>query len=55
MKRFVLTPHARRDVNDIRDCIANDNIEPPTMWWQLWRVQCSSSRKILVSDIGAKS
>ncbi len=27
MKRFVLTPSAKRDVNDIWDYIANDNIE----------------------------
>jgi plasmid stabilization system protein ParE len=27
MKRYVLTPSAKRDVNDIWDYIANDNIE----------------------------
>jgi plasmid stabilization system protein ParE len=27
MKRFILTPRARQDVNDIWDYIANDNIE----------------------------
>lgn len=27
MKRFILTPRARRDVNDIWDYIAGDNIE----------------------------
>ena len=27
MKRFILTPSARRDVNDIWDYIAGDNIE----------------------------
>jgi len=27
MKRFVLTPRAKQDVNDIWDYIANDNIE----------------------------
>jgi len=27
MKRFVLTPQAKRDVNDIWDYIANDNID----------------------------
>lgn len=27
MKRYVLTPSAKRDVDDIRDYIANDNIE----------------------------
>ena len=27
MKRFILTPRAKQDVNDIWDYIANDNIE----------------------------
>ena len=27
MKRFILTPRARQDINDIWDYIANDNIE----------------------------
>ena len=27
MKRFILTPRARQDLNDIWDYIANDNIE----------------------------
>jgi plasmid stabilization system protein ParE len=27
MKRYVLTPSAKRDVNEIWDCIANDSIE----------------------------
>jgi plasmid stabilization system protein ParE len=27
MKRFVLTPRAKQDVNDIWDYIADDNIE----------------------------
>jgi toxin ParE1/3/4 len=27
MKRFILTPRARQDVDDIWDYIANDNIE----------------------------
>lgn len=27
MKRFILTPRANQDVNDIWDYIANDNIE----------------------------
>ena len=27
MKRYVLTPSAKRDINDIWDYIANDNIE----------------------------
>ena len=27
MKRFILTPHAKRDINDIWDYIANDNIQ----------------------------
>jgi plasmid stabilization system protein ParE len=27
MKRFILTPRARQDIDDIWDYIANDNIE----------------------------
>jgi plasmid stabilization system protein ParE len=27
MKRFILTPRAKRDINDIWDYIANDNIQ----------------------------
>ena len=44
MKRFVLTPRAKQDVNDIWDYIADDNIEAAdrflmrsTTRWSSWR------------------
>ncbi len=55
MKRFVLTPRAKQDVNDIWDYIAGDNIEAADRVLDGLDNAMVSSRRIPALAIGARN
>ena len=46
MKPFVFTPLAARDLNEIWDYLASDNIKLPTVYWMTWKKRCTGWQKI---------